>query len=143
MIPFEGSGSTTLSESGKTKSCYDGRGKVAVEKVSESLQFKDGRNEIGIPWKEDKPKFGGNYKVAFTRLESQERSLKRKRTDVMNVYNRILEDYVRKGYTREVPKTETMKPQWRLPHFPVFKPDIETTKIQAVRDAPMGTFNEQ
>jgi hypothetical protein len=110
--------------------------KAAVEKVSESLQSKDGRYEIGIPWKEGEPKFRDNYEVAFARLESQERSLRKKGTEVMEAYNQIFEDYERKGYIREVPKSEA-KEQWLLPHFPVFRPDKETTKVRTVFDAAM------
>ncbi len=110
--------------------------KAAVEKVSESLKFKDGRYEIGILWKDGEPKLADNYEVAFKRLESQERSLRKKGTDVMKAYNQIFEDYERKGYIREVPKSEARE-QWLLPHFPVFRPDKETTKVRTVFDAAM------
>ena len=110
--------------------------KAAVEKVSESLKFKDRRYEIGIPWKDGEPKLADNYEVTFKRLESQERSLRKKGTDVMKAYNQIFEDYERKGYIREVPKSEARE-QWLLPHFPVFRPDKETTKVRTVFDAAM------
>ncbi len=109
---------------------------TAEEKVSESLKFKDGRYEIGILWKDGEPKLADNYEVTFKRLESQERSLRKKGTDVMKAYNQIFEDYERKGYIREVPKSEARE-LWLLPHFPVFRPDKETTKVRTVFDAAM------
>ena len=39
--------------------------KAAVEKVSGTLKFAEGRYEIGIPWKDDEPKFADNYEAAM------------------------------------------------------------------------------
>ena len=65
------------------------------------------------------------------RLKSQEKSLKRERTEVMEVYNKIFQDYMRKDYIRQVPKSEVVQ-QWLLPQFPVVKEDRVTTKVHVV-----------
>ncbi|KAL9966671.1 hypothetical protein ACROYT_G024783 [Oculina patagonica] len=108
--------------------------KAAVAQVAETLEFKNGRYKIGIPWKEGEPKLANNYEVALVRLKSQEKSLKRKGPDVMKAYSEIFKDYERKGYIQSVPKSE-VEEQWFLPHFPVVKEDRVTTKVRVVFDA--------
>ena len=109
---------------------------AAVKKVSETLKFLNGRYEIGIPWKDEEPNFVNNYEAAFARLESQEKSLRKKGPEVMQAYNHIFEEYERKGYIQEVRKSD-VKEQWFLPHFPVLRPEKETTKVRTVFDAAM------
>ena len=108
--------------------------RAAVAQVSETLEVRNGRYKIGIPWKEGKLKFTNNYDVALVRLQSQEKSLKRKGPEVMEAYNKIFQGYERKDYIRQVPQSEVEK-QWFLPHFPVVKEDRVTTKVQVVFDA--------
>ena len=108
--------------------------RAAVAQVSETLEVRNGRYRIGIPWKEGEPKFTNNYDVALVRLKSQEKSLKRKGPEVMEAYNKIFQDYEKNDYIRQVPKSEVEK-QWFLPHFPVVKEDRVTTKVRVVFDA--------
>ena len=54
----------------------------------------------------------------------------------MKAYHKILKEYEKKGYIHEVPKSD-VKEQWFLPHFPVLRPDKETTKVRTVFDAAM------
>ena len=110
--------------------------KAAVEKVSGTLKFAEGRYEVGIPWKDDEPKFADNYEALLVRLESQEKSLRKKGPEIMKAYNEIFEEYEKKGYIHEVPKSDVKK-QCFLPHFPVLRPDKETTKVRTVFDAAM------
>ena len=51
----------------------------------------------------------------------------------MEACNKIFQDYEKKDYIRQVPKSEVEK-QWFLPHFPVVK-DRVTTKVRVVFDA--------
>ena len=44
--------------------------RAAVAHVSGTLEVKNGRYKIGIPWKGGKPKFTNNYDVALVRLKS-------------------------------------------------------------------------
>ena len=108
--------------------------RAAVAQVSETLEVRNGRYKIGIPWKEGEPKFTNNYDVALVRLKSQEKSLKRKGPEVMEAYNKIFQGYEKKDYIRQVPQSEVEK-QWFLPHFPVVKEDRVTTKVRVVFDA--------
>lgn len=105
---------------------------TAVKRAEETLAFKDGRYEIGIPWKEGEPKFENNYDMAYSRLKNLETSLSKK-PEVASAYNKIIEDYLEKGYIKKVPLTEDE--QWLLPHFPVIRNEKTTTKVRIVFDA--------
>lgn len=58
-----------------------------------------------------------------------------KSAGVATAYNEILGQYIEKGYIRKVPQHEHFKSKWYLPHFPVVRPDKETTKTRIVFDA--------
>lgn len=47
----------------------------------------------------------------------------------------IIERYVAKRYVRKVPKSEQLTSKWYLPHFPVIRPEKDTTKTRIVFDA--------
>ena len=104
-------------------------------KISEETRVaKDGRYEMGIPWKTGgEPKFKNNFEMAHRRLKTLEKSLMNKGSEVATGYNKIIEDYVDKNYVRKVPLTN--EEQWFLPHFPVMKEDRTTTKVRIVYDA--------
>ena len=108
--------------------------RAAVARVSEMLEVRKGRYRIGIPWKEGELKLTNNYEVTLMRLKNQEKSLQRKGVEVMEAYNKVFQDYEKKGYIRQVPKSE-VEEQWFLPHFPVIKEDRVTTKVRVVFDA--------
>ena len=48
-------------------------------------------------------------------------------------YQSVVDDYLSKGYIREVPEDEPKPPsEWFLPHFPVVRPEKATTKVRVV-----------
>ena len=51
---------------------------AAIDQAERTLSFKNGRYEIGVPWKRNEPKFSNNYELAFPRLKNLEKSLQRK-----------------------------------------------------------------
>ena len=106
---------------------------LAAMKIAEETRVaKDDRYEIGIPWKTGEPKFKNNFEMTHRRLQTLEKSLMNKGSEVATGYNKIIEDYVDKNYVRKVPLTN--EEQWFLPHFPVIK-DRTTTKVRIVYDA--------
>ena len=107
---------------------------AAVAQVTETLHFKSGRYEVGIPWKRGEPHLVNNYEMAFNRLKAQERSLLRKGPEIAETYGEIIKDYVRKGYVSKVAKSDEAD-QWFLFHFPVIRQNQMTTKIRMVFDA--------
>jgi hypothetical protein len=108
--------------------------KAAEAQVAETLHLRNGRYEIGIPWKRGEPHLVNNYEMALNRLKTQERSLVRRGPEVANTYDEIIKDYERKGYVKKVPKSNEPE-QWFLPHFPVIRHDRTTTKVRIVFDA--------
>ena len=121
----------TLNEN-KSMSVQD---KIALSKVSESVQISDNRYQVGIPWKSDNPPIlPDSYKMAFRRLVSAERQLDKK-PEVKEMYSETIKDYLKKEYIRKIPVAELRETKWFLPHFPVVKMDRSTTKTRIVFDA--------
>ena len=106
----------------------------ATKFAEETLHKQDNRYEIGIPWKGNESIFKSNYDQAFSRLQSLERSLLKKGSDIGSSYYSIIEEYVEKGYVKKVPRTAE-EDQWYLPHFPVIRNDKTTPKVRIVFDA--------
>ena len=79
--------------------------RVSVAWVSETLEVKKGWYRIEVPWKKGEPKLTNNCEVAFMRLKSQEKSLRRKGREVKEAFNKIFQDYEREDYIRQVPKS--------------------------------------
>ncbi len=108
--------------------------KLAWKKVSESVTFNDGYYEVAVPWKKQRPSLPNNAELAKRRLKSTERKLA-KDPEVAAAYQRVINEYLEKKYIRRVPPDEP-KPEceWLLPHFPVVRPEKETTKVRIVFD---------
>ena len=114
----------------------------AVEKATNSIQYNDGRYQIGIPWKEDPSSLPNNYEMAFKHLKNTEKRLNRD-PELKEAYSNVIENYITKKYIRKAPEEETAPNNvWYLPHFPVLRPDKPTTKKRIVFDAS-AKFNEK
>ncbi|XP_064646214.1 uncharacterized protein LOC135499400 [Lineus longissimus] len=120
---------------GKTQADETPEERLATAKASESLKFirSEGRYQVSIPWKEDRPKLPDNRSATEKRLRSLEASLRR-RPNVAVQYQDVFEDNVRKGYIKEILDENKYTPGWYLPHFGVVKEDRETTKVRVVYD---------
>ena len=106
---------------------------MTLKKVKTSLAYEK-RYRVGVPWKTNKPVLPNNHAMALQRLVKTEKLLKRS-PDVAHAYNKCIEQYVEKGYVSKVPEYEQIKSQWYLPHFPVLRPEKDTTKVRIVFDA--------
>ena len=87
-----------------------------------------------MPWKCNEIVLPNNYNMALQRLENTEKRLKRA-PDIATAYNQCIERYVEKGYVSKISKKRDSKSRWYLPHFPVLRPDKDTTKTRIVFDA--------
>ena len=105
----------------------------ALSKVSQSLKFKDGRYEVAMPWKPNAPELPNNYEMAVNRLKSTERRLM-KDENIAKAYKDVIAGHLEKGYISKVQEEKDEK-SWYLPHFPIIRPDKETTKTRIVFDA--------
>ena len=104
----------------------------AVRRAQTTQVLKEGRYEIGIPWKDGEPKFKSNDDMAFSRLKNLEISLAKK-PDIASAYGKIIEDYLEKGYIKKI--SSTNDEQWLLPHFAVVNNKKTSTKVRIVFDA--------
>ena len=105
---------------------------LAMKKVKNSLTYENKMYRVSIPWKMNKPALPDNYIMALSRLENTEKRLKRS-PEVAHAYNQCFDHYIEKGYVTRVQDRSTSK--WYLPHFPVLRPDKDTTKTRIVFDA--------
>ena len=82
-----------------------------------------------VPLMEDRPFLQDNRQLAEQRLESTERKLMKDEA-VATPYQRVTDYYLEKEYVCKLPPDEA-KPNsnWLLPHFPVVRPEKETTKF--------------
>ena len=113
--------------------CLTKEEQSALDKAEESLKFLNGRYQLSIPWKENETELPNNYDVAVRRLQNTEKKLIRN-TEIAKAYTEKIEDYIKKDYIRKVPLEEPGG-KWYLPHFPVVRPERETTKTRIVFDA--------
>jgi len=63
----------------------------------------------------------------------------KKDEDLRIAYEKIINEYLRKGYIRCIPENEMKDVKWWLPHFPIVKKEKETTKVRIVFDAAAKT----
>ena len=90
-----------------------------------------------VPWKCNEPVLPNNYKVALQRLENAEKRPKRS-PDITTGYSQCIEMSIEKGHVTKNPENEQLDSKWYLPHFPVLRPDKDTTKTRIVFDAALN-----
>ena len=101
-------------EGTNTKSVMTADEKKAVKLVQDSFKYKDGRYEVGIPWKRD-PKFlPDNHDMAVKRMMNTERKLLRD-VKTANEYNQIIEGYINKGYVKILEKDSESESPLKYP----------------------------
>ena len=103
--------------------------------MSESVNFNGQHYEVAVPWRDGRPMLAPNSSLAKQRLDSTEQKLL-KDPELAAAYQGVINEYLEKGYIRQVPSDEP-KPEceWLLPHFPVVRPDKSITKVRIVFDA--------
>ena len=104
---------------------------------SESVEFKHGRYEVRLPWKETHPDLPTNHHLCHQRLRGLLHRLKQNK-DLLIKYDALIKEQVTTGIVDVVhSKTEDQSHDvvHYIPHHPVFRPDKETTKIRVVYDA--------
>ncbi|KAF7649412.1 hypothetical protein LDENG_00141600 [Lucifuga dentata] len=107
----------------------------ALLRFEKATRFKEGRYEVELPWRHDKPELPDNYRIAKKRY-----GLKRKlQTDVVFIYqyNEVVEDYLQQGIAEDMTEDECSASniKYYLPHLAVLREDKMTTKLRVVFDA--------
>ena len=114
---------------------------LALKTVEKSLTYENQMYRVGLPWKTAHPALPNNYAMALRRLENTEKRLKRS-TDIASSYSQCIEQYIEKGYVKKIQEPEQSTAQWYLPHFPVLRPEKDTTKVRIVFDASARYENQ-
>ena len=95
------------------------------------------RFETGLLWKTDSFTYPEILKMAYKRLTSTEKKLK-KDPALAETYSKRIEDYILKGYARKLTPEEIEMRHgriWYLPHFPVVNPNKPEKPARLVFDA--------
>ncbi|XP_070855366.1 uncharacterized protein [Drosophila suzukii] len=108
-----------------------------AQRILEDTTVKVGRPyQTGLLWKDDYAVLPRSYEMAHRRLINVEKKLKRNGQLALE-YDRIIKDYVSKGYARKLQQDEvavTSDRLWYLPHFGVENPN-KPGKVRLVFDA--------
>ena len=108
--------------------------KLAVKRIRSSLTYENQMYRVSIPWKENKPTLPDNYEMALSRLVNTEKRLKRSPA-VAHANSQCIDQCIEKGYVRKIQENDQSTSKWYLPHFPVLRPDKDTTITRIVFDA--------
>ena len=102
----------------------------------ESIQFRDGRYQVSLPWKDPHPVLPDNYQLCVKRLHGLLRRL-RQDPNMLDQYDSIIRDQIKQGIVQPVePQQTTVAGKVHyLPHHAVIRRDKETTKLRIVYDA--------
>ena len=106
------------------------------EEFGNSIQFKKGRYEVSLPWKDLHATLPNNYHLSLKRLRGLLRRL-RQNPMILQEYNSIIQDQIRQGIVQIVENPEYLSGEkvHYLPHHAVIRQDKATTKLRVVYDA--------
>ncbi len=105
-----------------------------VERFCAGVEYKDGRYEVGLTWREKHPPLLDNKPVAIARLRRLEKRLE-KEPALREGYDRALQDMEDSGFIEEVcdgANKENLT--FYLPHHPHVREESVSTKIRPVFD---------
>ncbi|XP_055928752.1 uncharacterized protein LOC129959882 [Argiope bruennichi] len=98
----------------------------------ETVESKDGRYEVSLPWSDDKAPLPDNFPLAKERLEKV--TLKLISRGLYKIYEKVFQDWLSDGMIEIVPEDKEKLPGHYLPHHLVLK-ESSTTPIRQVFDA--------
>ena len=107
-----------------------------IEEFGETIQLKNGRYEVSLPWKEQHDVLPDNYLLSLNRLQGLVRRL-RQEPDILQQYDAIIQDQIQRGIVEAVedPDTAVGGSVHYLPHHAVIRKEKKTTKVRIVYDA--------
>ena len=123
----------TLKETHHTMSVEDHK---ALKIINNTISFADGNYQMGLLWKHEDPHLPFNRSLAETRLKALKGRFRRS-PELEMKYRSVVNDYIAKGYARQLCKEEASSKSnitWYLPHHPVFNIN-KPSKIRVVFDA--------
>ena len=108
-----------------------------LTEFNKNIEFKDGRYEVSLPWKESHPMLPSNYQLSLNRLHGLLHRLRHQPT-VLQQYDNVIQDQLKRGMIQPVQDVEGLQEAkvHYLPHHAVIiRQDRETTKLRVVYDA--------
>ncbi len=106
------------------------------DEFTDAIEYKNGRYEVALPWKELHPVLPDNYQPSLKRLHGLLRRL-RQNPRILQEYNSIIQMQIQQGIVEAVeqPQNSEVGRVHYLPHHAVVRHDKETTKVRVVYDA--------
>jgi len=118
----------------------DSKADSVLDEFTQTVQFKNGRYVVSLPWKSSHSMLPDNYLLSKKRLEGLVKRL-RHDPEVMKEYDSIIQSQQSQGIVEEVSRREeSAEGQIHyLPHHAVVRRDKSTTKVRVVYDASART----
>ena len=107
-----------------------------LTQFEEKIQFRDGRYEVSLPWKDPHPVLPTNYQLCLKRLHGLFHRLQQN-PSLLEEYDTIIQNQVQQRIVQPVEDSEATETEnvHYLPHHAVVRQDKETTKLRIVYDA--------
>ncbi|XP_065203854.1 uncharacterized protein LOC135833945 [Planococcus citri] len=97
----------------------------AIKQFQDSIQFKDGRYHVALPWRFYPPNLPENYDLAIGQLNSLYKSLKQ--GNLLTTYDEVIKNQLANGVIEVAPKNSSSEITHYLPHHAVLTPEKSTT----------------
>ena len=104
------------------------------DKFRDNVKFVNGRYEICLPFKENRPVIEDNYKLSKNRLASLKKKLDKDK-DLLKKYDDIIKEQIQSGVVQKANSEPAPGEVTYLPHRAVIRSDHKTTKVRVVFDA--------
>lgn len=103
------------------------------ENIYESIEFKDKRYEVPLPFKETAPTIPDNYELSLKRLKSLKSRLSSNPV-LLKKYDDVFQEQLKLGIVEKVYDTGDIGCVTYLPHKEVIREDKTSTKLRVVLD---------
>uniref|UniRef100_A0ABD2X9A7 Integrase catalytic domain-containing protein n=1 Tax=Trichogramma kaykai TaxID=54128 RepID=A0ABD2X9A7_9HYME len=111
---------------------------LVQEHFNETVEFKDGRYQVSLPWKDNHPELHDNLNAVEKRLKGLTRKLQQE--NLFQDYHDVLMDWLNTGIIEKLPNATVPLRGYYLPHRHVVKQN-STTRIRPVFDASAKSDN--
>ena len=110
----------------------------------ETVQFKNGRYEVALPWKDSHSILSDNFQLSLNRLNGLLRRLRQDK-DVLQEYDSMIKSQIQQGIVEVVehPESTDTEVVHYLPHHAVVRRDKGTIKLRIVYDQGQWTFSQR
>ena len=104
-----------------------------IDRFGENILFKNNRDEVKLPFKEDQSIIEDNYQMSLKRLEHLKCKLN-KNLEPMRKYDEIIQSQIKFGIVEKVDNSAEIGTVTYLPHHAVIPNNKKSTKVRVVFD---------